>query len=166
MNRWNVILTGIARGGTTLSIRLLNELPDAVALHEPMRSSNFPSGGGAGAVDAVERFFKATRESIRSNHTAISKHVQGVPQNSFEVQEKQPNGSRMSSIVMRGEVAIDKELPDDYYLCVKHPAAFTALLEHLLGRFTCFARSRSVPRSRRLGDTRSGGTMPRIGLTA
>lgn len=139
MNRWNVILTGISRGGTTLSVRLLNKLPDAVALHEPMQISDFPSGGGPAAVDVIDRFFEATRESIRSSRTAVSKHVRGVAQNSYEGQEKQRDGSRMSTNVMRGEITIDKELPDDYYLCVKHPAAFTALLEHLVGRYTCIA---------------------------
>ena len=32
----DIILTGIARSGTTLSCSLLNKLPQCVALHEPM----------------------------------------------------------------------------------------------------------------------------------
>jgi len=35
----DIILTGIARSGTTLTCFLLNKLPQAVALHEPMDPS-------------------------------------------------------------------------------------------------------------------------------
>jgi hypothetical protein len=34
--RANVVLTGLPRSGTTLVCRLLNKLPDTVALHEPL----------------------------------------------------------------------------------------------------------------------------------
>ena len=33
-NRANIVLTGLPRSGTTLACRLLNLLPDTVALHE------------------------------------------------------------------------------------------------------------------------------------
>ena len=60
MNGRNVILAGIPRSGTTLVVRLLNELPDAVALHEPMQVSKLPGGGGPPACDAVDCWFHFT----------------------------------------------------------------------------------------------------------
>lgn len=40
-NRANVVLTGLPRSGTTLACRLLNLLPDTVALHEPIAPGRF-----------------------------------------------------------------------------------------------------------------------------
>jgi hypothetical protein len=39
----------------------------------------------------------------------------------------------------KGAVEFDKELDPDFMLLVKHPTAFTALLQDLLTRFPCFA---------------------------
>ena len=69
----NVILTGIARSGTTLTCALLNKLPKCVALHEPMNPGDlvnlqFPSG----YLDEVAAFFSSQRASLLSNGSAIS----------------------------------------------------------------------------------------------
>lgn len=37
MNENNIILTGLPRSGTTLSVHLLNKLPNTVGLHEPIK---------------------------------------------------------------------------------------------------------------------------------
>jgi hypothetical protein len=41
MNDNNILITGTPRSGTTLPCHLLNELPDTVALHEPMKVKEF-----------------------------------------------------------------------------------------------------------------------------
>ena len=137
MNERNVILAGIPRSGTTLVVHLLNQLPDTVALHEPMHVAKLPAGGGAPACDEIERFFQETRDAIETSRTAPSKHMRGVrPGTSVLASE---GGVQAAAGHDRPELAIEKELPEDYLVCVKHPATFTALLEHLVGRFPCYA---------------------------
>ena len=38
----DIVLTGVPRSGTTLICYLLNKVPDAIALHEPMAVAEFP----------------------------------------------------------------------------------------------------------------------------
>jgi hypothetical protein len=74
----NVVLTGLPRGGTTLTCRLLNQLPDTVALHEPIAPGRFVGAEDDQAVlEGVERFFRRTRRMIRREKVAVSKHVGG-----------------------------------------------------------------------------------------
>src|SRR5205823_4866217 len=47
------------------------------------------------------------------------------------------------ALAARGEIRIDKDLDADFLLVIKHPAAFTALLETLLGRYACYAVMRN-----------------------
>ena len=136
MNERNVILAGIPRSGTTLVVHLLNQLPDTVALHEPMQVSKLPAGG-APACDAIERFFQETRDSIETSRIAPSKRMRGISPDA--VFRPAAGGPQAPATRVRPALAIEKELPEDYLVCVKHPATFTALLEHLVGRFPCFA---------------------------
>ena len=137
MNERNVILAGIPRSGTTLVVHLLNQLPDVVALHEPMHVAKLPAGGGAPACDAIGRFFQETRESIETSRTAPSKRMRGISPDA--VFRPAVGGPQAPATRVRPTLAIEKELPSDYLVCVKHPATFTALLEHLVGRFSCYA---------------------------
>ena len=41
--------------------------------------------------------------------------------------------------VSLGVIAVEKQLSSDFLLCIKHPAAFTALLDRLAPRFRCYA---------------------------
>jgi hypothetical protein len=135
-NPTNIIVTGIPRSGTTLVCHLLNKLENTVALHEPMdmrRLAEEPD-----VLDAVQRFFDETRASLLTNGTAPSKQVDGVvPDN--------PVGGPAAGVgvrakrVTRGRIVVDKPLADDLTLCVKHPAAFTAILHLLTPRFPAFA---------------------------
>ncbi len=139
MNESNVILTGLPRGGTTLVCYLLNQLPDIVALHEPMdikamtRLKKPPL-----MMDYIERFFAETRRSLLERHVAPSKNSNGriVPNPYSDAYSE--NGVRKGRSPL-GEVYFDKPLSDDFMLCVKHPAAFTALLPVLVKRFPCYA---------------------------
>jgi hypothetical protein len=135
----DIILTGIARSGTTLSCTLLNKLPQCVALHEPMNPADligpaFPDG----YLDAVSSFFARQRASLVVSRTAVSKAREGrVPDNPFE-SPSSATGLRASTVENQ-EVQFDKRLQPGFRLVVKHPNVFTATLAALLTRFPCFA---------------------------
>ena len=138
-NNRNVILTGVPRSGTTLICYLLNRLPDTVALAEPMDVSVFAKCENHHVIcDEMEHFFKETRRSIRVHKRAFSKHVDGlVTDNPISIQR--PDSGLRSNIDSWGEISITKQLAHDFMLAVKHPAAFTAILEALAKRFPCYA---------------------------
>jgi len=135
----NIILTGIARSGTTLTCSLLNKLPQCVALHEPMQPSelaclDFPSG----YTEKIEAFFDTQRQSLLKIGTALTKARDGVvPDNPFD--------SSVSSSVLRystvknEQVHFNNNLQADFRLVIKHPNFFTATLETLLNYYSCFA---------------------------
>lgn len=135
----NILLTGLPRSGTTLVCHLLNKLSDAVALNEPIQVSRFPYLGSHESIcDEIEQYFATTRASIHNVGKVISTHVDGeVPDNSFT--DKSVDSGLRRSTLRRGEISIDKPLREDFLLFVKHTAAFTAILEHLVLRFPVFA---------------------------
>ena len=84
-NRANVVLTGPPRSGTTLACRLLNTLPDTVALHEPIAPGKFANAENDLAVlEGLQRYFRRMRRMIRKEKVAISKNVGGrIPDNAY-----------------------------------------------------------------------------------
>jgi hypothetical protein len=73
----------------------------------------------------------------------MSKHAEGkVPDNPVGTQRNEA-GKRTNEGMDRGEIAIDKELPRDFMLDVKHNSSFTALLDLLVTRFDVFAVMRN-----------------------
>ena len=143
MNRTNVVLTGLPRSGTTLACRLLNTLPDTVALHEPIAPGKFAGMEDERAVlDGVERFFRRMRRMIRRQKVALSKNVGGkITDNAYE-QERSGSGLRTQTGGRRtekGKVVVEKELNRGFLLVIKQPALFSALLPVLAQRFPCYA---------------------------
>jgi hypothetical protein len=135
----DIILTGIARSGTTLSCALLNKLPACVALHEPMYPADLIGLSLPDAfLDAVASFFASQRASLLASGTAVSKARGGsVPDNPFAA--KATAGGLRVSTVENQEVRFDKPLRPGFRLVVKHPNVFTATLAVLRNRFACFA---------------------------
>jgi hypothetical protein len=135
----DIILTGIARSGTTLSCSLLNKLPQCVALHEPMDPSSLVGLGIPDAyLEQIAAFFAAQRTSLLASGTAVSKARGGrVPDNPFE-STVAAAGLRPSTVENQ-EVQFDKRLQPGFRLVVKHPNFFTATLEALLSRYPCYA---------------------------
>jgi hypothetical protein len=132
----NGLITGTPRSGTTLVCSLLNKLPDIVALHEPMNVFEFVGRSGEEVVAMTETFCAGSRKSLLEEGFAISKHVSGkVRDNSAAVER----GGKRSRQTEHGRIEIDKPLSKEFTLAIKHPAAFTALLEPLSKRFECFA---------------------------
>ncbi len=89
------------------------------------------------ACEEIDRFFKTTRRSIKTCQTAISKHINGlVPDN--PIGERRSDSGLRPMITSIGQITIQKDLRHDFLLAIKHPAAFTAMLETLVGRFPCY----------------------------
>ena len=138
-SRRNVLITGIPRSGTTLVCSLLNKLPDIVALHEPMDVWNFSKCGNAAELaDTIENFCAEARRSLRQDGFAISKHVGGEIRDNAAGDKVDSTGTR-SRRTEHGKIHIDKPLSENFVLAIKHPLAFTALLEPLSKHFECFA---------------------------
>jgi len=139
MKARNIVLTGVPRSGTTLTCHLLNTLADTVALHEPMFVKDMGRVSGHGAVcRQVERFFEETRASLLAQGVAPSKVVEGhVPDNS--VGGRTSTSELRRSRANRGTIKVEKPLTDRFTLCVKHPSAFTAMLDALANRLPCYA---------------------------
>jgi hypothetical protein len=135
----DVILTGIARSGTTLACNLLNRLPDTVALHEPMAPRMLM---GLSQPEELNRrvagFFAEQRLSLRERGEAISRVMDGrIPDNPYG-DTPGDQGKRLS-VVKLGSVHFDKPLAAPFRLVIKHPSCFTALLGSLKQRFSCYA---------------------------
>jgi hypothetical protein len=135
----NVLITGTPRSGTTLLCSLLNKVPDVVALHEPMNVWEFPTCKDANAVaDVIDRFCNETRTSLHEHGYALSKHVGGNIPDNVAADKVNQRGTRLRN-TEHGKVFVEKTLSPNFDLAIKHPVAFTALLETLSKRFECFA---------------------------
>src|SRR5713226_6058388 len=135
----NVLITGTPRSGTTLVCSLLNTLPDIVALHEPMNVWEFAKCRDSGEVaNMVKHFCAETRKSLHEHGFAVSKHVGGKILDNVATDQVNRAGTRLRKRE-HGRVVIDKPLSHDFTLAIKHPGAFSALLETLVKNFECFA---------------------------
>jgi hypothetical protein len=133
----NIVLTGPGRSGTTLTCHMLNKLPNTVALSEPISPGRYASRmpDYEAVADGIEKFYRTMRRMALERGRVQSKHVGGtVPDNS----KGMVDGVRQR-IVEKGKIPVGKDLDPDFYLAIKQPAMFTALLPTLVKRFPCFA---------------------------
>jgi hypothetical protein len=135
----DIILTGIARSGTTLSCWLLNKLPQCVALHEPMNPDELVGVGFPEAyLERIAAFYATQRASLLGSGTAVSKAREGrVPDNPFG-SARAAHGLRPST-AKNEEIRFAQALTPDFRLVVKHPNVFTATLATLQTRYPCYA---------------------------
>lgn len=133
----NIVLTGPGRSGTTLTCFLLNKLPDTVALSEPIAPGKYANRmpDYEAVADGIEEYYRDMRKMALRQGLVVSKHVGGmVPDNSKGMKD----GVRQR-IVDKGKIPVGKELQPDFYLAIKQPGMFTALLPTLSKRLPCFA---------------------------
>ncbi len=139
----DIVLAGLPRSGSTLTCHLINKLPDAVALNEPMSTRRFKDLPDNGAIcDAISRFLVSMRGSLEKSGTAMSKHIDGVVPDNPVAGEISSDGLRKGEAIL-GEIDFAKDLPVNFTLVVKHPSAFAALLPDLAKRFSTFATIRN-----------------------
>lgn len=135
-----VILTGLPRSGTTLTCHLLNKLSDCVALHEPLVPLDLIAYKRGDLISVIADYFTAQRLQILQTGTAVSKSFGGqVPDNPMAGVD--PNTGKRIRVLDGRLVQINKKLSNDFYLAIKQPAFFTAILKDLVasGLFNCFA---------------------------
>lgn len=131
-----VLLTGVPRSGTTLMCSLLNDIPDCVALPEPIQLERH--GDRMRAIGEIEEFLGDTRRRALAGEAVATKHRDGQIIDNFAAP---PNsgGELRRVAVAHGPVVLDKPLSPDFTLFVKHPAEFTALADLLLERYRIWA---------------------------
>lgn len=138
----NILLTGIPRSGTTLSCTLLNQLPDVVALVEPMDVRGFTSDREPTEwLHIIEQFLTQTRVMLIKQGCAQGRVLHGSHDNTFSA-APDASGLRQAHI-SPGVVHVDKPLTADFTLLIKHPNAFTAMLPTLTAHYPCFALIRN-----------------------
>ena len=137
------LLSGVPRSGTSLCCRLAGDLPDTVALSEPIRRKTF---GGMdtphGACMRIGDFAEQVRAQILAERRAPSVQVEG------RLDDHRTASGHTGAGLRRlrgkwGEIAIDKPLSNGFSLLVKHNALFAALLPHLVQSFSCLALVRN-----------------------
>lgn len=139
-NRRNVVLTGLPRSGTTLACHLLNKLPNTVALLEPIEAGRFAGllPDREAVADAMENWYRKSRRRALREGEVITKHVGGeVPDNPFG--SSRPGKEPRQWVATKGRIRVGKDLERDFFLVVKDPPMFTALLPILAPRFPTFA---------------------------
>ena len=137
------LLSGVPRSGTSLCCRLAGELPDTVALSEPIRRKAF---GGMdtphGACARIGDFAGQARARILAERRAPSVQVGGRLDDNRTASRHTDAGLRRLR-GERGEIAIDKPLSARFTLLIKHNALFAALLPRLTESFSCLALVRN-----------------------
>lgn len=137
-----MLLTGIPRSGSSLACRLAGELPDVVALSEPMPRTEFAGlTAPTEACARIRRFAVDTRRLVEKERRAPSLQVGGRLDDNV-VADGADAGLRRRQ-AEQGEIRIDKPLTDGFRLVVKHNALFAALLPQLAASFACIALIRN-----------------------
>ena len=136
------LLTGIPRSGSSLACRLAGELPDVVALSEPMaRTESAGMTAAATACERIEHFVARTRRLIERDRRAPSLHVGGRLDDNVVANDAEGGLRRRQA--EQGEIHIAKALSEKFTLLVKHNALFAALLPQLSESFACVALVRN-----------------------
>ena len=137
------LLSGIPRSGTSLCCRLAGELPDTVALSEPMRRQVFADVDNQDeACLRVEEFACRTRARIPVEGRAPSVQVDGRLDDA-RVATRDGAGGLRQPRGGQGEILIDKPLSGGFTLLIKHNALFAALLPGLVTSVACLALVRN-----------------------
>ncbi|MDE0001851.1 MAG: hypothetical protein OXQ29_04065 [Rhodospirillaceae bacterium] len=137
------LLSGIPRSGTSLCCRLAGELPDTVALSEPMRHEVL---AGVDSPDQaclrIEEFTRQARVRILGEGRALSIQRDGRLDDNMVAGEFSRGGLRTRNASL-GEIEVGKALRPEFTLLVKHNALFAALLPQLIVSFACLALVRN-----------------------
>ena len=135
------LLSGIPRSGSSLVCRLAGELPDTVAISEPIDGRMLANTSNRHeASQLIHEFAERTRQRILAERRALSLHVAGrlidnvVQANDTGLRTQQGE---------RSDIRIDKALTRRFTLLIKHNALFAALLPELRPSFPCLALVRN-----------------------
>lgn len=136
------LLSGVPRSGSSLCCRLAGQLPNTVALSEPIDNALFhDTSDSRAAAGRIFAFVTEARRRILDQGTAPSVLVDGRVDDQMVAADRgaagrQPQGER-------GLLRIAKPLDSRFLLVVKHNALFAALLGQLTPRLPCLALVRN-----------------------
>ncbi len=143
MHSNSIVLTGVPRAGTSLACRLLDAEANTVALSEPFKLAEFESlSSPTAAVSYLDKRIDAVRIELLATGVAPSTHLQGalsdarVAAAAAEGGLRRPQGEQSSR-------QVEKPLPENFRLVIKHNALFAALLPDLSPRYRCVALVRN-----------------------
>jgi hypothetical protein len=121
----------------------LNKVPNCFALVEPVDVSKFATVGSTEARrDLLLAFFRDCRQDIRERGEITAMTVNGMTMDDTYAPED-GTGRFRGLVASRGSIRVVVPTGDNFVVAVKHPNAFTALLEELAPRFRCFAMVRN-----------------------
>jgi hypothetical protein len=135
----NIVLTGVPRGGTTLTCYLLNQLPNTVALNEPMSFSEIINlSNNYERATYCLGFFQSMRYSIINHRKAESKIAQGKLIDNMAGEYKNSQTAR-EWLAKKTQFKIEKQLDENFMLVIKKPDVFTGLLDYLVQYLPTYA---------------------------
>ena len=127
------LLTGIPRSGTTLSCKVLNTIPNVVALHEPLSPNQFKSAKALDACEEVKERINQITSCLLDGKPFTHGHKESLHlDNPIEVTNSM--GLRKLT-AKRGMLMLPPQL-DSTHLIVKQNALFASLLPQLISEFT------------------------------
>jgi len=92
-------------------------------------------------ADGIERYFRRARRRISREGVAISKHTGGgIADNAYG---RPDAAGKRKSVLEKGKIPVEKDLDDRFFLVIKQPGLFTAMLPQLAERMTCYALVRN-----------------------
>ncbi len=135
------VLTGVPRAGTSVSTRLLDGLPNTVALNEPLQLADFDDcPDSETALQRIRERFTAIRQQVETSGTAPALNLAGL-QGDARVE---PVAGVATLRRPQGEVSdVAVSAQPGFRLIIKQNALFTALLDGLADSFQCLALIRN-----------------------
>ncbi|MBO1254135.1 sulfotransferase domain-containing protein [Alteromonas sp. 5E99-2] len=134
MNTPICLMTGIPRSGTTLCCKLLNSIPNTLALHEPILPNSIsaaqPVADIMSSISALKQSLVLGRPFEHGDNGGL--HIDNP------IGEIKKDGIRLVT-ARRGKIALSETVDDDVHLFVKQNAMFTALLPALLTHYSVLA---------------------------
>jgi hypothetical protein len=129
----NIVITGVPRSGTTLCCYLLSQVPNMVALNEPLNLRKFKTKRRA--IRGIENFYAHTRHTLLTEGFATARATKdGLTDNNFAVV-----AGKRDLVVKKRQVKIDKPLDANFYLALKHNALFTIMVSQLQELYPTYA---------------------------
>ncbi|MBI2382247.1 MAG: hypothetical protein HYV16_15950 [Gammaproteobacteria bacterium] len=132
----DILLTGVPRGGTTLACHVINQCAESVALVEPYDVASLPVDPHD-ACSRLGEWIAGSRAGIVNDGAVCSWGRDGQLHDNHFGTALDERGLRIST-ASRQDVAVQKALPEEFLLAVKHNAAFVALLPWLVRSHTVF----------------------------
>lgn len=133
----NVILASVARSGSTLTCRLLNELPNVVASDEPFERDEIRTCPPAHFVHFVETRFQHLRQMLDAEQHLISSQVNKQLDNHYA--EHVAQNSLRRRVTNMGKIKVGKPLNGDYLVVMKHTLCFTAYVKEFTLHYPTYA---------------------------